>query len=78
MSFDQILNIFNYFSINLLAKVLILVVGLFYFVFTIIVYRQITLMAQTLDSGISPTIKTMAIIQIATAGFLFFLALFLA
>lgn len=67
----------GFFQFKLLAKLFILVVILFYFVFTAVVYRQITLMTQTLDSSISPKIRLVAVSQIIAVAVLFFLAVIL-
>lgn len=73
MTPDQIGNIFSFFQIGLLVKLFFLVLGFFYFVFTAVIYRQIDLMTQVLDSKISPVIKSVALIQIFSAAFLFLL-----
>lgn len=59
---------------GLLLKLFLLVIVLFYFVFSVIVYRQISLMTQTLNSSISPVIRFVALAQIVVIGVLFFLA----
>ncbi len=51
--------------------------GLFYVIFALVIYRQITLMTQVLDSKISPKVKTLAVVQIGMAGILFLLAVVL-
>lgn len=73
MTPDQFGTIFSYFQIGLLVKLFFLVLGLFYFVFVAIIYRQISLMTQVLDSKVSPVIKTIALVQIFSAAFLFLL-----
>lgn len=78
MSLDQILAITNFFQFGMLFKLFLLVVVLFYFVLTIIIYRQISLMTQILESKISPLIKGIAVLQIIAVGFLFLLAIALA
>lgn len=78
MPLDQITNIFSFFQIKILAKLLILVIGFFLIVFTIIVYRKISLMSQTLDSSVSPKIRKFALAQIIVLTVLFFLALIFA
>lgn len=67
----------NLFQFALLAKIFLLVVILFFLVFTLVVYRQITLMTQTLNSSVSPVIKTIAVVQIFVVAGLFLVALFL-
>lgn len=71
MNPDQIFSLFQF---GLLVKLLFMVLGIFYVIFAIVVYRQITLMTQVLDSKISPTVKTLAVVQIGMAGILFLLA----
>lgn len=66
--------IFNFFQMGLLVKLFFAVLTLFYFVFSVVVYRQIVLMTQVLDSKISPLVRAIALIQIVVAGVLFFLA----
>lgn len=78
MSPDQVGNIFAFFQFGLLVKLFFSVLGLFYFVFTLVVYRQISLMTQVLDSKISPLVKMVALVQIVAAGILFFLAVVVA
>lgn len=73
MSLDQIASIGNIFQFRLLFKLFILVVVLFYFVLSAVIYRQISLMTQILETKISPIIKAIAILQIIAVGFLFFL-----
>lgn len=68
------LAIMEFFQMGLLIKLFFIVLTLFYFVFSVIVYRQIVLMTQVLDSKISPLVKVVALIQIVVAGVLFFLA----
>ncbi len=75
MTPDQFINIFQFHAV---AKLFLLVLALFYFVFTSVVYRQVTLMTQVLDSKISPIVKTVCFVQILAAGFLFFLVVILA
>lgn len=72
------MNILNFFQFGLLIKLFFLVLTFFYFVFAVVVWRQIVLMTQVLDSKISPLVKTIAVIQIFAVAFLFFLSLFLA
>lgn len=75
---EQTLGILNIFTIGFLAKLLLLVLSGFYLVLTIIIYRQISLMTQTLNSSISPLIRTAALIQIIAVAILFLLVLVLA
>ncbi len=77
MLIDQVLKIVDFFQISVLAKLIILVGGMFFFVLGVIIYRQIILMTQSLDSSISPEIKGVALVQIFVLAFLFFLAVFL-
>lgn len=78
MSIEQIFGLANLFQFQLLFKLFILVVSLFYFVLTLVIYRQIALMTQILESKISPLLRTVAIAQIIGVGVLFFLGVALA
>lgn len=66
------------FNLGLLAKLFLMVLAVLYFVFAIVVSRQITLMTQTLNSNIAPFVKFLAIAQIAAVAGLFFLVTILA
>lgn len=61
-------------QIEFLAKVFIIVLVFFYFIFTLISYRQISLMAQSLNSSIAAVIRLVALLQIFAVVFLFFLS----
>lgn len=78
MTFDQAANIINIFQFGLLVKLFLSTLALFYLVLTVVIYRQIVLMTQILDSRISPLVKTVAMGQIAVAGVLVLLAVVLA
>lgn len=54
-----------------LIKLFVLTLLVFYFIFTLVVYRQITLMTEILDSAVSPVVKLLAIFQIIVVGLLF-------
>ena len=73
MTADQLTNILNFFQLGMFVKLFVLILGLFYFVFTAVVYGQIDLMNQILKSQIAPLVKTIALVQIFLAGVLFFL-----
>lgn len=75
---NQPLDIVGWLQIGAIAKLFLLVLGVFYFIFTVVVYRQISLMVQVLDSKISPLVKTIALLQIIVAATLFFLIFILA
>lgn len=72
------LDLFNLLQVSAIVKLFMLVLGLFYFVFNVVVYRQITLMTQVLDSKISPIVKIIALAQIVVAAILFVLIAILA
>ncbi|MBI4099377.1 hypothetical protein HY440_00040 [Candidatus Microgenomates bacterium] len=74
MSPEVLANIFQF---HLLFKLFFLVVVLFYFVLTVVIYRQVTLLSQTLNSSISPLIRQIAFVQIVVVGVFFFLGLVL-
>jgi hypothetical protein len=70
--------ILEIFQLGLLVKLFYLVLTLFYFVFTAVVFRQIILMTQVLDSKISPYVRIIAVGQMIVVAILFFLGLLLA
>lgn len=71
---DQLLG---FLQIGLFVKLFFSVLMLFYFVFAAVIYRQIVLMTQILDSKISPLVKTLAMGQILAVAILFFLGVIL-
>ncbi len=73
MTLEQILSLASWFQFKTLFKLFILVVSFFYFVLTLVIYRQMSLMTQILESKISPLLKTIAVFQIIGVGILFFL-----
>lgn len=75
---DPVTTIFNLLQFGLLIKLFLSVFVLFYFVFTAVVYRQISLMTQVLNSKISPLIRLVAMGQVVFVAFLFFLAVIVA
>ncbi len=72
------MEILNFLQFGLITKLFFSVLLLFYFVFVAVVYRQISLMTQILDSKISPLVKTIAAIQIIAVGILFLVGVLLA
>jgi len=77
MNPDQVGNLMGFLQFGLIVKLFVTVLGLFYVVFAVVVYRQISLMTQVLDTKISPLVKMLALVQIGVAGVLTFLALVL-
>lgn len=71
-------EVLNFLQFGLFVKLFALVLVFFYFVFAAIVYRQIVLMTQILDSKISPMIRAFAVAHVVAVGILFFVGLFLA
>ncbi len=71
------MEILNLLQFGLIVKLFFSVLALFYFIFAVIVYRQIVLMTQVLDSHLSPVLKTVALVQIAGVGLLFFIGVVL-
>lgn len=78
MSPDQLGTFVGLLQIGLLVKLFFFVLGLFYFVFVVVIYRQITLMNQVLNSKVSPLIQTIALSQIFAAAGLFILIILFA
>ncbi len=74
---DQLFNIISFFQIGILAKIFLLVLIAFYLVFAVVIYKQISLMTQVLNSAVSPAIRLVAIFQMVAIIFLFFLAVVL-
>lgn len=72
------MDIISLLQFSLIIKLFFSVLVLFYFVFAAVVYRQIILMTQILNSGVSPLIKAVAVAQIIAVAGLFFLTLVLA
>ncbi len=72
------MEILSFLQFGLITKLFFSVLLLFYFVFVAVVYRQISLMTQILDSKISPLVKTIAAIQIIVVGILFLVGVLLA
>lgn len=70
--------LFNLLQPTLLVKLFLLVLAFFYFIFTLVVSRQITLMTQILNSSLAPVVKIVALLQILAAAILFFLVAVLA
>jgi len=56
-------------------KLFFSVLVLFYLVFVIIIYRQISLMTQVLDSHLSSLIKMIAMTQVIVVAVLLFLTI---
>ncbi len=76
MSVEEIINlVLTLFQVAVLFKIFILVLVFFYFIFALVVYRESSLMSQTLNSSVSPFIRLIAILHILVVVFLFFLAL---
>lgn len=72
------MDIITFFDLKVLGKLFLMVLAVLYFIFAIVVYRQITLMTQTLNSNIAPIVKVLALLQIAAVAVLFFLIAILA
>lgn len=68
----------NLFQFSLIIKLFVSVAMLFYFIFVVVIYRQVLLMSQILSSKISSLLKTISLIQITVVAVLFFLALIIA
>lgn len=77
MTPDQAVNIINIFQLGLLVKLFLSVLAIFYGVFLVVVYRQVVLMTQVLDTRISPLVRAVAMGQVVTAGVLVLLAVLL-
>lgn len=71
------MDILGFLQFGLIVKLFFSVLLLFYFTFAVVVYRQITLMTQVLNSNISPVVRMVAAAQILAVAFLFFIGLVL-
>ncbi len=74
---DLIFNFINNFQLIFLVKLLLLVIALFYFVFTLVVYQQINLMSQIIETTATWLVRLLGLIQIAAAIALFGLVILL-
>lgn len=75
MDVAQIFSLVTSITPALIIKLFLLVLSAFYFVFTIVIYRQIGLMSQTVKTTLSALLKLVAILQIMVVGGLFVLVL---
>lgn len=71
------MDFLNLLQFGFIIKLFWSVLLFFYFIFAVVVYRQITLMTQILNSNISPVVRTVAATQILAVAFLFFIGLVL-
>ena len=69
------IDIINFFQLHLIVKIFLIVLAVFYLVFTVVVHRQISLMTQVLDSRISPSVKSIAVVQIGVAAVILLLTI---
>lgn len=75
MTIDQFLA---FLQLATLFKLFLLVLAFFYLIFAIVIYRQISLMSQVLNSKLSPIVKSIALLHIAAVSVLFVLVVLLA
>ena len=66
------------FNIIFLIKLFSLALVFFYFIFCLVVTRQVALMNQILETSLTPMVKLIALVQTIAVIFLFFLILILA
>jgi hypothetical protein len=69
------IDVFSLLQLGLVVKLFFSVLVLFYLVFVIIIYRQISLMTQVLDSHLSSLIKMIAMTQVIVVAVLLFLTI---
>lgn len=62
-------------SSSLIIKLFLLLFLIFYSIFSLIIFRQIQLMAKSLPISLSPALKFVAIIQIGISLALLFIAI---
>lgn len=74
---DVIFNFISNFQLIYLVRLLLLVIGLFYFVFTLVVYQQISLMTQVIETTASWLVKLLGLLFILAAVLLFGLVIVL-
>lgn len=74
---DVVFNFISNFQLIYLVRLLLLVIGLFYFVFTLVVYQQISLMTQVIETTASWLVKLLGLLFILAAVLLFGLVIVL-
>lgn len=74
---DSIFNAINNFQLIYLVKALLLVIAVFYFVFTLVVFQQISLMSQVIETTASWVVRTLGVGFIVAAVVLFVLVILL-
>lgn len=74
---DVIFEFINNFQIIYLVKLLLLVISLFYFVFSLVVYQQISLMSQVIETTASWLVKLLGLGFVLAGVGLFVLILLL-
>lgn len=74
---DVIFNFISNFQLIYLVRLLLLVIGLFYFVFTLVVYQQISLMTQVIETTASWLVKFFGLLFVFAAVLLFGLVIVL-
>lgn len=51
-------------TVWLLAKILLFILGVFYFIFTLVVVQQVRLMTHSLITEVSPLLRTFSLLQV--------------
>lgn len=75
MSIEQIFTSLSTLNPDFFIKIFMLVLVGFYFIFTFVVYRQISLMSQTVKTILSPLLKFITVLLMISVGFLFLMTL---
>lgn len=70
-------DILQFLQLGLFVKLFFLVLALFYLVFCLVAYRQISLMTKVLESKITPVINSIAVAQIIIVVLIFLMGLVL-
>lgn len=77
MSLDFLTNFTWIFDIVVLIKLFALALVFFYFIFALIVSRQVSLMNQVLETSFTPVVRLVTVIQVIAVAILFFLVFLL-
>lgn len=68
---DTVFSFVMNFQIIYLVKLFLFVLALFYFVYGLVVYRQVSLMSSVIETSMTPLAKFLTVIQILLATGIF-------
>ena len=78
MTIDQIIGLSNFFQLSSIIRLFLIVLSFFYLIFSVVVYRQVSLMSQTVNTPLTSITRLLAVIQIIAVLGLLLLTLLLA